>query len=424
MRLVHGVLTVTLALIAAFTLAPARADSTDDDIKAMLELAAAGKDDECVAKMDLVRAGREKRAYVALHELAASAKSDKVACGAIRALVVGWRDADTFRWLVGKIGDKTLYDTPGRPDLYRCVLSSMRDFPPERTKQALTPLADAVNRFMATNPEYADLAIRAYGTVPDRFTVQQLLKWLDQAGAPPDAKAGKDAKENKEKAKTSVLQTLAKLCAHEEADAAAWKKWWEANAKTFKFPEAAKPGEPEAGPAKPAAAGADPSGLSEFKDETYGWSVKRPEADYWKFMLPDYKGPRVALRCGGVDGMGEFARAYFSVHDPTQSEPRDVASFAKWVIDNRLKSEVPADGIIQAPSTKTVTANGIEWTVVSARGLGGAGWSNWGSIERRCYIAKLGAKILYVDVFVSLSADAEDKTAMWSCIEGITLTAK
>lgn len=422
MRLVTAAVAV-LALVLVVVAPPlARADSTDDDIKAMNDLAAAGKDDECVAKMDVVRAGREKRAYVALHELLAS-KSDKVVCGAIHALVAGWRDADTFRWLVGKIGDKTLYDAKtGRREVYKCVLASMREFPPERTKQALTPLADAVNRFMTTDAEYADLAIRAYGSVPDRFTVQQLLKWLDQADA-PDAKAGKEGKEIKDKAKASTLQTLATLCAHEEPDTASWKKWWDANGKTFKFPESPKPGEPAAGPAKPAAAGPDPSGLNEYKDEAYGWSVKRPEAEWWKFMLPDYKGPRVALRCGGGDS-AETARAYFSVHDPSQAEPRDVASFAKWVIDNRLKSEVPAEGIIQAPSTKTVTANGIEWTVVSARGLGGAGWSNWGSIERRCYITKVGSRILYVDAFLSLSADGEDKTALWSCIEGITITAK
>ena len=416
-----------LALAAAFFAAPAlRADSTDDDIKAMYELAAAGKDDECVAKMDLVRAGREKRAYVALHELMGS-KSDKIACGAIRALVVGWRDADTFRWLVGKIGDKTMSDPKtGRPEVYKCVLASLREFPAERVKQALTPLADAVNRFMNTEPVYADLAIRAYGSVPDRFTMQQLLKWLDQTSAPPDAKANKEeAKANKEKAKVVLLETMTKLCGHDAGDAAGWKKWWEENGKTFKFPEAAKPGESAApaGPAKPEVAGADPSDLKEFKDDTYGWSVKKPEAEYWKFFRPDYKGPRAALQCGGGD-MREFARAYFGVHDPTSSEPRDVDAFAKWVTDNTLKQELPIDGIIQAPSTKKLTANGVEWTVVTARGLAGGNKSNWGSMERRFYIAKLGAKILYVDAFVSLSADAEDKTALWSCIEAVTITAK
>lgn len=414
--------TVSLALVALASLAAgARADSTDDDIKAMNELAAAGKDDECVAKMDVVRAGRDKRAYTALHALNES-KSDKIACGSIRALAVGWRDADTFRWLVTKIGDKTLYDPKaGRPEVYKCVLASLREFPPERVKQALTPLADAVNRFMPTSAEYTDLAIRAYGTVPDRFTVQQLLKWLDAAAAPGPA----DAKANKEAAKSSLLQTLAALCSHEEPDAAAWKKWWDENGKAFKFPEAAKPGEkdPASDPAKPAAAGADPSGLNEFKDETYGWSVKRPEAEWWKFMKPDYNGPRVALRCGGGDS-AETARAYFGVHDPSTSEPKDVASFATWVIEHQLKQEMPLDGIIQKPATKTVTAGKVEWTVVTARGLAGGIKSSWGSMERRFYITKLGTKILYVDAFVTLSADAEDKTALWSCIEAITITAK
>src|SRR5262245_11194971 len=420
MRLARTAAAIVALAIAAFALAPARADSTDDDIKAMNDLAAAGKDDECVAKMDVVRAGREKRAYAALHELT-GAKSDKVACGAIRSLAVGWRDADTFRWLMGKIGDKTLYDAKiGRPEVYKCGLASLREFPPERVKQALKPLADAVGRFMATNAEYTDLAIRAYGTVPDRFTVKQMLQWLDQAAAP----AKDDAKANNEKAKTSVLQTLATLCAHEEPDAAAWKKWWEANEKTFKFPEAAKPGEGDSkSAAQPAAAGADPSGLNEFKDDTYGWSVKRPEAEWWKFMKPDYNGPRVALRCGGGDS-SETARAYFGVHDPTSSEPKDVPSFATCVIEHTLKTEMPIDGIIQKPATKTVKAGNVEWTVVTARGLAGGVKSNWGSMERRFYITKLGTKILYVDAFVTLSADNEDKTALWGCIEAIAITAK
>lgn len=422
MRLVAAAVTA-LAVALALLVAPPRAaaDGTDDDIKAMNDLAAAGKDDECIAKMNVVRAGRDKRAYAALHDLTGS-KSDKIACAAIHGLCVGWRDADTFRWLVGKIGDKTLYDRKaGRPAVYACVLTSLRDFPPERVKQALTPLADAVNRFMATDAEFADLAIRAYGTVPDRFTVLQLLKWLDQAAAPPDAKAGKDAKENKEKAKTSVLQTLATLCAHEEADAAAWKKWWDENGKTFRFPEAAKPGDPDPAAGKAADAGADPSGLKEFKDDTYGWSVKLPEGETWKFARPDVQGVRTMMCC--VDG-GDIARAYFGVHDPATSAPKDIPSFAQWVVDNPFKQELPADSIIQKPETKTVTANGIEWTVVTARGLAGGVKSNWGSMERRYYLTKLGSRILYVDAFTILSADRETKAGLWTSIESITITAK
>src|SRR5262245_64565207 len=229
MRLARSAAAIVALALIVFALAPALlADGTDDDIKAMNDLAAAGKDDECVAKMDVVRAGRDKRAYAALFALASTSKSDKVACGAIHALVAGWRDADTFRWFVGKIGDKTVYDRKtGRPELYKCVLASLPEYPPGTVKQAIKPLTDAVARFMPTDPEYTDLALRAYCTVFDRFAVQQLLQWLDQASAP----AAGDAKESKEKAKASLLKTLATLFGHEEADAAAWKKWWEANAK-------------------------------------------------------------------------------------------------------------------------------------------------------------------------------------------------
>jgi hypothetical protein len=45
-------------------------------------------------------------------------------------------------------------------------------------------------------------------------------------------------------------------------------------------------------------------------------------------------------------------------------------------------------------------------------------------MERRFYITKLGSRILYVDAFVTLAADSEDKVALWACIESIAITAK
>ncbi len=412
---------VVLALAAVVLVGPVRADATDDEIKAMKELEAAGKVDECVAKMDLVRAGREKRAYAALSALTVS-KHDAVACAAIHGLAAGWRDADTFRWLVGKIDDRTLYDAKsGRPEVYKCVLASMREFPPERVKQALKPLADAVARFMSTNAEFTDLAIRAYGTVPDRFTVQQMLQWLDQAGAP----ASGDAKVNKDKAKTAVLETLTKLCGTDAGDAADWKKWWAENGKTFKFPEAPKQeeaGKSSAPAAKPGAEMPDPSALAEWKDDYFGWSVKKPEAEGWSFFRPDYAGPRVGLLCGSEQY--STSRAYIRVHDPAKYEPKDVAGLAKWAVDVAFKDSFGDDGLFAPAETKTVTLNGVEWTIVIGKGLGAGGLANWGSIERRFYFAKMDPNILCVDAYVRLSTEKEEKEALWACIEAVKLPAK
>ena len=409
-----------LAALLAFGPAPAsRADSTDDDIKAMRELEAAGKADECLAKMDVVKAGRDPRAFAALNGLLSS-KHDAIACGAIRALAGTWRDGDTFRWLVGKVEDKSFSDPKvGRPEVYKCVLEALRSYPPERIKQALKQLGDAVTRFMATDPEYADRAIRAYGCVPDRFTVQQLLAGLDQASA---AATGA-AKTNKDRAKKALLETLTALTGKELPDATEWKQWWGENGKTFKFPEPPKQdasGRPAAAP-KPAAAAADPSKLEEFTDEAYGWSVKRPEGEDWTFFRPDYDGPRVGLRCGGDSE--NRARAYFCVHDPSR-DPKDVKAFAQWVIDGAFKEQLPPENRFGDAQTRTMTIGGAEWTVVTGRGLAAGPKEFWGSMERRFYVTKHGSYLVYVDAFVRLGTDAEDKEALWKCIESITLTAK
>lgn len=411
---------LVLALLAPFVLA----DATDDEIKAMKELEAAGKVDECVAKMDLVRAGREPRSYAALSALTVS-KHDKVACAAIHGLASGWRDADTFRWLVGKIDDKTLYDPKtGRPEVYKCVLASIREFPAGQVKQALKPLADCVTRSMSSNGDFADLAVRAYGMVPDRFMVQQMLTWLEQASAP----ASGDAKANREKTKAAVTETLTKLCGKDAGDAADWKKWWAENGKTFKFPDLPKPEEPSK-PAKPgaplpppAADTPDPSKLSEWKDDVFGWSVKKPEMEGWSFFRPDYAGPRIGLLCGTEQY--STSRAYFRVHDPAKYEPKDVAGLAKWSVDVAFKDSFGDDGLFAPAETKTVTLNGVEWTVVSGKGLGAGGLANWGSIERRFYYAKMDPNILCVDAYVRLSSEKEEKDALWAAIEATALPAK
>jgi hypothetical protein len=257
--------------------------------------------------------------------------------------------------------------------------------------------------------------------VPDRFTVMQLLDWLNQAssGAGPAA-----AKPHKDKSKKAILETLTALCGTDAGDAAAWKKWWDENGKTFKFPERVKPGasDTKGGDPKSGAASGDPSALTEFKDDAFGWSVKRPEGDEWKFFKPDYKVPRVGLKCGEDGEMR--ARAYFCVHDPAKFEPHDLKAFAAWVENNAFKEEFPADGRISLPETRTAMFNGVEWTVVTCKGLAGGAKSGWGSMERRFYIVKMGAYFLYVDAYVRLATDPEEKDALWSCIESTVLPPK
>ena len=413
---------LALSLLAAFALAtPLRADTVDDDIKAMKVAEAGGKEDECIAKIDSLRAGRDTRVFVPIRDMTTSTH-DKIACAAIHGIVDTWHEPEFFRWLVGKISDKDLSDPKSaHREVYICILDSIALYPPDKVKAALKPLADAVARYMTTDGELADRAIRVYGMVPDRFTVMQLLDWLNQAnsGAGPAA-----AKPHKDKAKKAVVETLTALCGVENADAAAWKKWWDENGKTFKFPERVKPGasDTKGADAKSGAVAGDPSGLTEFKDDAFGWSVKKPEGDDWKFCKPDYNVPRVGLRFGEDTDNGP--RAYFCVHDPAKFDPKTIKAFAEWVVNTPFKEQFPADGRISLPETRTAMLNGVEWTVVTCKGLAGGPKVNWGSMERRFYITKLGAYFLYVDAYVRLGSEPEDRDALWSCIESITLPAK
>jgi hypothetical protein len=425
MRHLGSAAAVVVVLAAAFVAAPAlRADEVDDDIKAMKVADSSGKEDDAIAKIDSLRAGRDNRSFLAIRDLTTSAH-DKVACAAIRGIVDTWHEPEFFRWLVGKISDKDLSDPKGaHREVYLCVLDAIGRYPPDKVKAALKPLADAVARYMTTDGDFADAAIRTYGKVPDRFTVMQLLDWLNQAsaaGGPPAAKP------HKEKAKKAALETLAALCGQSFESAADWKKWWDENGKTFKFPDAptGAPAAPSAGGkpgAAPTASMPDPSGLAEFKDDTFGWSVKRPEGEDWKFFKPDYNVPRVGLRCG--DDSEFRARAYFCVHDPSKYDPKTIKAFAEWVVENPFKEQLPTADRIALPETRTMMLNGTEWTVVSCKGLAAGPKANWGSMERRFYITKLGNYFLYVDAFTRLSADTEDKEGLWSCIESITLSPK
>jgi hypothetical protein len=427
-RLPATLLALLVALLVGSTVA-LRPDELDDDIQAMRDLAKAGeeKEDECIAKMALVRAGRDPRAFAAHKELIAS-KSDKIACAAIRGLAVTWHDPEYFRWLVGRVEDKSYYERKGgRPELYKCVLESIGTYPPDRVKAALKPLGDAVNRFLTTEPEYTDRAIRSYGTVPDRFTVQQLLEWLGQANSPGGGQAGepesKEARASKDAAKKSILETLAQLCGKEFGDLDQWKKWWDENGKTFKFPEVVQPAAP--GAARPAAPSADPSTLTEFRDEVYGFVVKKPDGEGWKFFKPDYDGPRVGLLCMQPGSATyNLARVYFSVHNPARAEPKDIKSFVGWVLNTAFKEQLPPDDMLKEPETKEMSLSGVDWTVVIGKGAAAGPKAGWGTMERRFYLAKLDTYILYVDAYVRLGADYDVKTALWNCVETMTLPAK
>lgn len=396
-----------------------RADAIDDQIKAMKDLEKAGDEGKCIAKMQELKDSGDPRVVGAIKDLKSS-KKDKIAVQSMR-IIANRKDPELLKWLVTKLDDKDLRDVKdGRPEVYKGVLQAIAVY---RSKTALKPLADVVKKFLQTHADYATLAIHAYGTVPEKAVVEQLLEWLEltdsrtggQGGGGGGKSKSQETIDNEAKAKGAILETLTSLTGQDIGDAATWRSWWSTNSKTFTFPD------PDAPPPAEAPQG-DPSGLTEYKDEAYGFSVKKPDGDTWKFGKADYNGPRVALSYSKPDDPGYFmARVYFSIHNTAKSKPTDVKGFVDWVLNDTFKKQLVTDES-KPPEVKEIKLGKTDCTVVIGKGDGADVKKSWGAVERRYYLVKIDRNILYVDAIIRLGAEPEEKATLWKCLESMVIT--
>jgi hypothetical protein len=429
---------LSAALLASFAALPTpalRADGIGDQIKAMQDLDAAGDEGKCIAKMqELKDSVGDSRVMKAIKDMIGS-KSDKIACAAVKMIAgLKTKDAEFLKWICGKIDDKDIYkakDKGGNPDLVCAFLDAVVaykfDKPSQPTiKAALPKFFDVVKRHMGDNSEFTTRAIRAYGCVRDKAVMEQLLDWGEQiesrsgkggGGGGSKKGASTETRDNESKAKKVILETIADITEKEGVDIPTWRKWWTENGKTFVFPEA---GDPATAGAPAAAAAVDPA-AAEFKDPTYGFSLKKPAGDDWFWAKADYTAdetPRVMLKYQPKSG--EIARAYVLVHS-MKKPPADIKGMVKWALEDPKGPYVtqlePADAK-HAPKAEERPSG---WTVIIGKGNGLAQRVGFGSQERRFYFAQMGTSILYVDAVIRLGAEEEVSKAFWACLDSITL---
>jgi hypothetical protein len=430
------------ALLAAFAVVPqsaVRADAVQDQVDAMKGFEKAGDDGKCIAKMQEMKDSfGDTRVLKAIKDMTGS-KNDKIACAAVK-MMAARKDPKDVEWLKSvcdKIGDKDNFkdkDKGGNPDLMCAYLDAVVMFKADKGSQATIKAAlpkffDVVKHHLSTNAEFSMRAIRAYGCVRDRFVMDQLLEWGEGiearsgksgAGGGGGSKKGAstETRDIEGKSKKVILETLADITQKDGgSDIQTWKKWWAEHEKGFVFPEAGDPDAPA-----PAAVGPTIPPGAEFKDDAFGYSMKRPEADGWTWVKADFDGPRVGLNYSAPeDPKYLIARAYVSIYNTAKVPPKDVKGMTDWVLTKPIKEQM--DTHDKAPTVTEQKFGGAEWTVVDARGDGIGVKSGWGTIERRFYLVKFDTYMLWVDAFVRTGAEEDVKAALWKSIETITLPA-
>jgi len=428
------------ALAAASAALPTptlRADAVDDNIAAMKKFEHDGDDGKCIGKMQELRDSGGEKGIKAIRSMIES-KNDKIACAAVKNLAnMKAKDVEFLKWLCGKIEDKELYkEKDGRPDLYKAILDGIVAFKYEKAaqptfKSALPKIVDMVKKFISTDGEYGSRLIRAYGCVREPAVMEQLLDWGEGieartgkgggGGGGSHKGASQETRDAEGKSKKAILEVISDITGKEGVDIATWRKWWTESGKTFQFPEASA----DAGAAGPAApqANIDPA-AAEFKDETYGFSAKKPEGEEWKWMKADYTAdetPRVMLKFEPKSG--EVARAYFIIHQTKKGPPKDVKGFVKWCLEDPkgpFKTQLETD---EKHAPKEEPCKQAGWTMVRGAGNGIGARSGFGSQERRWYFVEMGTNILYVDAVIRLGADQAVTDAFWKCLDTISLPA-
>jgi len=406
--------------VAAFVLIGARvlhADTIDDGVKQLADLAAAGESAKCVAKIVEMKDFVDPRVLAELRDLAKSA-DDRIACAAIQT-GAAHKDPKLLEWLRARIEDKELFkEKGGRPDVYNAVLEAL---PAYRDAATLKALAEVERGFLNGSAEFSPPAIRAFGSVAHKSVVDQLITWLAAVEQSHGGKSSGGAGGNqgytaettkaRDASRAAILETLAALTDQDQGDYAGWKKWWSEHAATFVFP---KPDAPDAG---------DVSKLAEWTDARYGYTVKRPDAADWAFKGRDayYRIQLAASDPGGV------LRAFvgWNVYRTTGSSFKDLRSYVEWWTGKQIpEHEIGPFAPGGEPTAETKKFGGREWTVISANGTTKGGLAGWGAVEHRVYVTKIDVGFLYAWALVKTTTVAEDKQRAWDAAEKTIVAGK
>jgi hypothetical protein len=416
----------TVALAGLFLLAAAVgasgteliADAVDDSIKAMQDAAAGGDDAHCLVKLEERKDSKDARVVAAVRGLLKSS-SDRIACAAMRNLSRR-NDPKCLEWLKARLVDKDVDKGKiARPESFKCVLESLAGY---RDPGSLKPLETVVRTFLMADGEYSTRAIRAYGSVPQKPVVDQLLDWLSSletshggktsGGAGGKSKYAPEVAKARDASRIEIYKTLVALTDQDLGDYAAWRKWWSERGKTFEFPG-------------PAAVGADVdfAALTEWTDRRYGYTVKRPEAKGWAFLPGD---KHFRIQCLKTDDSGAgSAFAGWNYYDVAGSSFKDTDDYVAWWMfkqfpDQEFEKYAPGG----APAAEERKFAGRDWTVITAKGATKGAIANWGAVEHRVYVTKFPDRFLYAWALVKTTATPEEKRQTWDFVEGVVFSAK
>src|SRR5262249_7282863 len=89
-------------------------------------------------------------------------------------------------------------------------------------------------------------------------------------------KTSTDTRDIKDKDRTVLCDTLNALTGQDIGDSKTWHEWWAKNEKTFTFPDPNKKD-----------VEVDVTKLTEYKNDNYGFTIKRPDGAGWAFMGKD-----------------------------------------------------------------------------------------------------------------------------------------
>jgi hypothetical protein len=340
--------------------------------------------------------------------------NDKIVCAALQFLAER-KDAKCLDWLKGKLDDK---DRLERPEVFKGVLEALAVY---RDPGALKPLEDVVKTSLQTDGEISRRAVAAYGSVPQKPVVDQLLFWLgtletshggkSSGGAGGKSKYMPDVAKARDTSRDALLKTLVALTDQDPGDYAAWKKWWSEHAKTFEFPKD-----------DPKSRDVDLALLPEWTDKRYGYTVKRPAAKGWAFM----KGEGFRIEVAKTDESGARpAFAGWNYYDIAGSSFKDTKDYvAWWMLQQFPDHEFAKFSVGGEPTQKPQKFAGRDWIVVSATGTTKDALATWGEAEHRVYVTKFADRFIYAWAIVRTSAADEDKKATWESVEGVVFASK
>lgn len=394
-----------------FAVPAAHADAIDDSLKMLDDDMKSGDENKVTAKVTELTAAAtlDPRVAKAVLDVAKSNKLENSSIAAIKALGAK-KDPELYKYIKSKVKDDKLAES--HKTKYVAIIDALGNYGGD-PKTALLDKGthgyladDIVKKFVMIDEALLKAAVRSYASIRDKGVIEKLIEWTAAGDNPPrDNKVSAETKAKYATLSAACRQALQNLTQLDIPTGAAWKEFWDKNAKTFVIPD-------------PNAAPVDPATLEAYTDPAYGYTIKRPPQPNWTFAeYKDTAGGRIILQ--NIDPQGIWmARVRIRVLQKWAGV-EDTAGYVNYFAEEWKKNDFSQ--ISKGPAIEVKKIGGRDFHVVTARGIGGGSWANWGSCERRIYVFA-PVKGTFVEFEAIAGSVAEDplKAAAWEAIEKMT----